>query len=193
MMFGIRRSEKNARGISYPRAAELVSQVGRVYADLNDQGMLVKKYSSLPCPWYVARESFVVAYRREYAELPENIRDSYHHVYRELSFFIDDDTHRRYEASLDVVAQYEAERMQKIGLSESISTCRGHIAHMGVKVQTREEIWESLIKSGEKCQREHLIVLAETLGYCSAMFRVMWDEWAAYDTFIAHQCRTGSD
>ncbi len=188
-MFGSPRSDKGAESISYPRAREVVSQVAKIFADLNEQEQLVKKRSSLPCLWHVARESFAFAYKIEYAELPEQLRDSYHQVYSELSFFIDDVSHQRYEASLDAVARHELERLQKIGLSGSMFTCRNLIAHIGVKAQTRHEIWESLIGSNETCQREHLIVLAETLGYCSAMFRLMWDEWVAYDTFIAYQNR----
>ncbi len=191
-MLGNPRSDESAEGISYPHAAELVSQVGEVYADLNEQGQLVKKRSSLPCPWHAARESFAIAYKIEYAELSSHLRDSYHHVYWELSFFIDDNSHQRYEASLGVVAQHEFERMQKIGLSGSILTCRRRIAHIGMIGQTREEIWESLIESNETCQREHLIILAETLDYCSAMYRLMWDEWVVYDTFIAYQNRKQS-
>jgi len=191
-MFRRPRSDKGAEDISYTRAAELVSQIGGVYADHNEQGLLVKKRSSLPCPWYVARESFTIAYKIEYLELPENLKNAYHHVYRELSFFIDDDSYQKYEASLDVVAQHQVEQMQKIGMSKSILTCRNLIANMGVTTQTREETWESLIKNNETCQREHLIILAETLGYCSAMYRLMWDEWVAYDTFIAFQIKINS-
>ena len=136
----------------------------------------------------------MIAYKREYPELPKDLRDSYHHVYRELSFFVDDDTYQKYDTSLNVVTQNRVERMQRLGRPETKATCKNHhVAHIGVKAQTREEIWESLVKSDEACPREHLIVLAETLGYCSALFRVMWDEWAAYDTLIAHQNRNESE
>ena len=181
------RSRQSTTDISYSDAAEIVSQVGEVYAHPNEQEQLVKPRSSLPCPWYIVRESFIVAYETEYLELPENLQESYHHLYRELAFFIGDELYKDFNSSLSVAAKNRIERVQKLGLSEDESSCRNHIAHIGVKAQTREEIWDRLVANETTCPRQHLIVLAETLGYCSSLFRVMWDEWAAYATLIAHQ------
>lgn len=186
-MFRKQRSGQNLADISYSDAAEIASQTGEIYANLNEQGLLVKPRSSLPCSWYAVRESFVIAYETEYLELPENLHDSYHHVYRELAFFIGDELFKDFNSSLGVAAMNRFEREQKLGLSVDESSCRNHIAHIGVKTQTREEIWDSLVASETTCPREHLVVLAETLGYCSSLFRTMWDEWAAYATVIAHQ------
>ena len=186
-MFRKQRRRQDTTDVNYSDAAEIVSQTGQVYADLNEPGQLVKPRSSLPCPWYIVRESFLVAYEIEYPELPENLQDSYHHLYIELAFFIDDELYNDFNSSLSVAAKNLFERIQKLGLSGDESSCRNRIAHIGVKAQTREEIWDSLLANETTCPRQHLIVLAETLGYCSSLFRVMWDEWAAYTTWIAHQ------
>lgn len=180
------RTGQNLTDISYTDAAEIASRTGEVYANLNEQGLLVKPRSSLPCPWYIVRESYIIAYETEYLELPENLHDSYHHVYRELAFFIGDELFEDFNSSLGVAAMNRFEREQKLGLSVDESSCRNQIAHIGVKAQTREEIWDSLVASETTCPRRHLVVLAETLGYCSSLFRSMWDEWAAYATVIAH-------
>jgi len=67
---------------------------------------------------------------------------------------------------------------------------RTFIASDVVKVQSREEIWDGFA-SEETCPRQHLIVLAETLAYCGALYRAMWDEWAAYANLIAYRKKEG--
>lgn len=189
-MFWNQRHRQGDTNVNNLDAGEIVSKVGEIYADLNEEGQLVKPCSSLPCSWFVVRECFMIAYEAEYLELPENIRDSYHFVYGEQSFFVDDDLWNDFNSSLNIAAKCRFERVRKLGLSTDETSCRNWIASVAVKVQDREEIWASLARE-KTCPRQYLIVLAETLAYCSALHRAMWDEWAAYANLIAYRNNKG--
>jgi hypothetical protein len=169
-------------------AREIVSKVGGVYADLNEQRMLVKPHSSLPCSWFYARECFVIAYENEYLNLSEELRDSYHHVYRELSFFIEDKLWKEFNSALDIAARRQYEQISTLGGITSEDFCRNLLASGAVMGQTREEIWRQLAEINT-CPRKHLIVLFETLSYCGALHRAMWDEWAAFANLVAFRAK----
>jgi hypothetical protein len=177
--------------ISSLESRKIVSRIGVLYADLNDRSQLVKPRSSLPCTWFSARESFFVAYRTDYPQLSKELHDSYHHVYSELAFFIDDEDSTRFALSLDVAAKCRSERMQKLGLAEDESFCRKFIASPTIKIQSRKEIWDQL--AAEKtCPGDHLLFLAETLCFCGTLYRAMYDEWVAYANFLAYQNKKGA-
>jgi hypothetical protein len=118
--------------------------------------------------------------------LPVELHDSYHQIYSELAFFVDDEESVRFGLSLDVAAKCRSERMQTLGVIEDESSCRRFLASSTIKLQSRKEIWERL--SAEKtCPRSHLLLLAETLCFCGGLYRAMYDEWAAYANLIAFQ------
>jgi len=185
-MFWKQRPRQGDTNVNNLDAAKIVSKVGEVYADFNEKEQLVKPSSSLPCPWSVVRECFMKAYETEYLELTENLRDSYHFMYGELSFFVDDNLCKDFNSSLNIAAKCRFEQSQKLGLSKDETFYRKFIASDAVKVQNREEIWADLARE-ETCPRQHLILLAETLTYCSALHRSMWDEWAAFANLIAYR------
>jgi hypothetical protein len=170
-------------------ASDIVSQVGGIYADLNEQGYLIKPCSSLPCSWFAVRECFMTAYEAEYLQLSETIRNSYHHVYRELAFFVDDGLCDEFNASLTVAAKCRSERLRKMGLPEDEAFSRRVIASPTVKIEDRKAIWEHL-RQEETCPRDDLLLLAETLAYCGEMHRALWNEWAAYANLIAYRKST---
>lgn len=185
-MFWKQRHRKDAANVSHLDASEIVSQVGGIYADLNDQGQLVKPRSSLPCPWFTVRECFMITYEAEYLQLPENIRNSYLHVYRELAFFVDDRLCNEFHASLNVAAKCRSERLRETGLAEDEAFSRRFIASDTVTIQDRKAIWEHL--GYEKtCPRHDLLLLAETLTYCGELNRALWNEWAAFANLIAYR------
>jgi hypothetical protein len=177
--------------ITYRDAVDIVSKVGEIYADLSDQRQLVKSQASLPCPWFVARECFLFAFEREYIDLSDNLKNSFHHVYRELSFFVDDTLFREFNVALDVAVKCKSESFKAMGLPIDEAKCRWLIASQAVIGKDRNEIWSDLA-SEETCPREHIVVLAETLSYCSALYRVMWDEFVAFENLIAHRKKLGS-
>jgi len=166
--------------------AEIVSKVGEIYAAFCERHQLVKPRSSLPCPWFVVRECFMVAYEEEYLALPESLRDSYHHVYRELSFFVDDDLYKSFNSSLEIAAKCRFEEDRKRGKSRDMAFYRADIASQAVKVQDRKEILADLAHE-VACPGQHVLLLAETLAYCSGLYRAMWDEWAAFANLIAYR------
>jgi hypothetical protein len=163
-----------------------VSLVAGVYTELNGRSQLVKPQSRLPCSWFSAREQFFAAYKSEYLALTEELRNSYHHVYAELAFFVDDDDMRQFESALDVATKHRIERMQKMGVPEEEAFCRRYLSSTTVKILSREQIWDRL-RAEETCPRTHLLVLAETLSFCGALYRSMYDEWAIFANFVAHQ------
>jgi hypothetical protein len=167
-------------------AGEIVSRVSEIYADLNEQDCLIKPQSKLPCSWFGARESFMVAYQTEYLNLSEELRHGYHHIYRELAFFVDDDLCEQFNASLDVAVRCRSERLKEIRVFEEETRSRNKIASQSVKMQNRKEIWEGLAHE-KTCPRNDLLVLTEILAYCAGLHRAMWDEWAAFANLIA--CR----
>lgn len=185
-MFWKPRSRQCDTDVNNLDAGEVVSKIGGIYADLTEQGQLVKPRSSLPRPWFVVRECFMIAYETEYLELPQNLHDSYHFVYRELSFFVDDDLCKDFNCSLNIAAKCRFERLRKYGISGDESFCRKFIASNLLKFHRREEIWSHLA-SEETCPRQHLLLLAEPLAYCSELHRAMWDEWAAFANLIAYR------
>ncbi len=166
------------------------SRVGGIYADFNEQGQLVKPRSSLPCPWFAVRECFMIAYETEYLELPEDLRNSYHFVYGELSFFVNDDLCKDFNYSLNIAAKCRFERSRTLGIPEDEAFCRKLIASDTVKIQDRKEIWTHLARE-ETCPRQHLLLLAETLTYCGELHRAMYNEWAAFANLIAYRKKKG--
>lgn len=191
-MFGKRDSEMGRFVIDSTLAINLVADIGAVYADLCAAGVLVKKRSSLPCPWYVARECFMIAYRAQHRELSDQLESAYLTVFSDLSFFVEDSLCENYERSLTVAVRHRMEHFGNSASGWTERSVRNDFANEGVIAQTREEVFSSLLKMETYCPREHLIVLAETLSYCSALYRIMWDEWAAYTTLIAHEDRMRS-
>jgi hypothetical protein len=132
----------------------------------------------------------MIAYETEYLDLPEETQNSYQFVYRELSFFVEDELYKDFNSSLDVAARCQSERLRKSGITEDESFCRKFIASAAVKVQDRKEIWAHLARE-ETCPRQHLLLLAETLAYCSGLHRAMWDEWAAFASLVAYRKKKG--
>jgi hypothetical protein len=128
--------------------AEIVSSVSLVYADYNAQHAIVKPRSSLPCSWFAARECFMIAYEREYLELPEQLRDSYHHVYAELSFFLDDESVESFESSLNTATTCYSNRCRSLGLPvlEEVY-CRKYLA--GTVLDDRKGVWTHLGKCAD--------------------------------------------
>ena len=167
-------------------ASEMVSQVGNVYADLVEHGKLVKSRSDLPCSWYRARESFMLAYESEYSVLPDSLRDAYQQVYAELAFFVDDEIAERFGISLEIASRHRIERLREVGIMEDERTARLMIASISIKIQEREAIWQRL-SDEESCPRSELLLLFETMTYCGEMYRAMWDEWAAFANLVAYR------
>jgi len=175
------------------RADEIVSKVGQTYADLNDRGQLVKPHSALPCSLFAVREAFQTAYEVELNQLSEEIKDSFAYVYKELAFFVDDSLCDSFNASLTVAVQHRRERLRAIGVEEDEMFSRNCIASDTVKIQDRKSIWEHLGHE-ETCPTRDLLLIAETLAYCGEMYRVLWNEWAAFANLTEYrnksQCRT---
>lgn len=167
-------------------AREIVSKVGEIFADFNEQGQLVKPRSSLPCSWFAVRECFMNAYETDYLEVPKDLRFSYHLVYRELSFFIDDDLCEDFNSSWNIAAKCAFARFQALGIPADEAFCKNYIASHLVTSQDRKEIWANLARE-ETCPRQHLLLLWEILAYCSELHRVMWNEWAAFENLLAYR------
>jgi hypothetical protein len=167
-------------------AGEIVSQVGSVYADYSDQQQLVKPRSSLPCSWFSARECFANDYQANYPHLSDELRGSYHHVYRELAFFVDDGLCEAFNLSLDAAVSSRCKMLRDSGVSPREDFLRNMIASFAVTVMGRDEIWKDL-QSYSTCPREHLITLAETLSHCSGVFQSMSDEWTAVANLVAYR------
>ena len=72
-VLGVQRVSGEEVNTSNLDASDIVSQVGGIYAGLNERDQLVKPRSSLPCSWFAARECFMRAYEREYLVLDENL------------------------------------------------------------------------------------------------------------------------
>ena len=185
-MFWNKNQSREEAGVIRLNATETVTKVSKIYAELNEQRQLIKPRSSLPCTWFHARESFMTAYEAEFLDLSEELRNSYHHVYRELSFFVDDDLFKDFNTSLDVAVMCRIERSKKLGITEDEISCRSLIASEAVKVLDRGQIWASVARE-KTCPREHGIVIWYTLVYCNGMYRAMWDEWAAFSNLILHR------
>lgn len=183
-MFWKQHPKQGDTNFSNLNAAEIVSKVSGVYSDFNEQGQLVKPRASLPCSWFAARECFMIAYDAEFQVLPETLHNSYHFVFRELSFFVDDNLCKDFNLSLNIAAKCRSERMQALGISEDEAFCRVCIASKGVTVQDREEICAQLAHE-VTCPKQHLALLAETLAYCSELHRAMRDEWATFSNLVA--------
>ncbi|MDD2763922.1 MAG: hypothetical protein PHE83_08130 [Opitutaceae bacterium] len=165
-------------------ASEVVSRVGELNAGFHQRHQLVKNRSCLPCSWFATRECFFHAYDKEYRELPKQLHDSYHLVYAELAFFVDDGIGKEFDLALGIAAKCRNERMQKLGIAEDEQHCRRFIASFAVKAQERKEIWEHLALE-VTCPRRHLVLLAETLTFCAAQYRSMYDEWVAYANLLS--------
>ena len=188
-MFWKQRHRPETTKMDPQYASEIVTQVGGIYADLNDQGTLVKPRSSLPCAWFAVRECFMIAYEAEYLQLPENLKNSYHYVYSELAFFVDDDLCNEFNTSLNVATKCHSERLRNAGLTENEAVSRIFIASLSVKIDDRKAIWEHL-EHEKTCPRHDLVLLAETLSYCGEMHRAMWNEWSAFANLVAYHKKT---
>ncbi len=182
-MFLSRRMEKKDIVAVSLCSREIVSSVADAYCELNDRSQLVKSCSKLPCSWFATREQFFKAYKSEYSVLTKQLRDSYHHVYAELTFFINDDDLARFDSSLATAAKHRIERMRRAGIVEREEFATRFLASLTVKIETRQEIWDRL-RVEETCPRTDLLVLAETLSFCGALYRSMYDEWAAFANFV---------
>ncbi len=150
----------------------------------NERRQLVKPRSSLPASWFTVRECLHRAFELEYVTINEEVKNSYHHVYRELAFFVEDEQCAKFNAALDIAVSCRVERMKSMGIAQDAASCRSFIASEAVKAQKGEEIWDQLAEE-VTCPRKDLLVLANTLIYCSAMYRTMWDEWAAFTNLVA--------
>ena len=187
-MFWKQRHRPDTTNMNPQNASEIVTQVGAIYIDLNEQGQLVKPRSSLPCAWFNVRGCFITAYEAEYLQLTEKVKWSYHHVYGELAFFVDDNLFNEFNTSLNVAAKCCSEQIRN-GLTEN--EVRMIIASEAVKRQDRKTIRKGLeFKLEKTCPRHDLHVLAETLTYCGHIWRAMWDEWAAFEKLVAYRKRT---
>jgi hypothetical protein len=60
---------------------------------------------------------------------------------------------------------------------------------LAVTGQDRKAIWESLSYE-ETCPRHDLLLLAETLTFCSELHRALDNEWAAFANLIAYRQKT---
>jgi hypothetical protein len=170
-------------------AGDIVSKIAGIFADFNEKDQLVKPQSSLPCSWFASRECFMIAYNSEYAELSEELRHSYHFIYRELAFFIEDDLYDAFNVSLNIAVACRIKKLRAMGLSGlslDEDFCRRRIATGSVKIQRREEILKHLSQE-ETCPKQHLLLLAEILTYCSELHRAMWDEWVAFSNMVAYR------
>jgi hypothetical protein len=98
----------------------------------------------------------MVAYEEVYPTAPERLKDFYQHVYRELSFFVDDDLYRSFNSALDVAAICQWEEAQKRGTSQDLAFYRTLIANQGVIAQSKEEIWAGLVHEAT-CPKQHLV------------------------------------
>ena len=183
-MFWKKQPPRIAQNAHIHDAAEIVSKVGLIFAKYNDRGQLVKPRSSLPCSWFAARECFMSAYKAEYLELPESLQNSYHQVYVELAFFVEDDLCKDFNNSLNIAAKCRSERHRGLGRYEDETFCKKFIASKSVITQNRKEIWTHLAHE-ETCPTQHLRLLAETLSHCSQLHHAMWDEWATFANLIS--------
>jgi len=165
-------------------AEQIVIDVGGIYADLTDQGQRIKPRSSLPCSWFVVRECFMIACEEKYLGLSEDLRNSFSHVYVELSFFVDDGLCKDFNSSLNIAVKCRVERLRKIGLTEREEAARNFIASDCVTVQDRKEIFDHLAHE-TTCPSQHLQLIAETLSYCGELHRAMRNEWAAFVTLTS--------
>lgn len=164
--------------------SEIVSKVGKLSAEFYRQHQLIKSRSSLPCSWFKTRECFLQAYEKEYRELPKQLHDSYLLTYADLAFFVEDHLSQEFEIALSIATKCRSERMQKLGLSEDEALSRRSIASIAVKAMERKEIFAQLARE-VSCPRVHLVLLAETLSYCTAQYRTMYDEWVAHANFLS--------
>ena len=192
-MFWKKRPTQGYAGGANLDAGDVVSQVGEVYADLSARRQLVKPRSRLPCSWFAVRECFVVAYEREFLELTEEPQNSYHQVYRELAFFVDDNLCEQFNHALTIAVKCRCELLRQNGISEDEAFSRSHIASSSVTVQDREEIWAVLgNRFLETCPTQHLLLLAETMSHCGELYRAMGDEWSAFDNLLSFRKKKGT-
>lgn len=185
-MFWKQRQKQDPININLIDAIEVVSQVGGIYADLNDQHLLVKPRSSLPRSWFAVRECFMVAYEAEHLRLSENIQNAYHYVYPQLAFFVDDDIYSQFNTSLDIAARCRSERIRKMGFAEEVALSKNIIASESVVIQDRKEIEEHLAQE-DTCPKHDLLLLVETLSYCATLHRAMSNEWSAFLSLITYR------
>lgn len=194
MLFWKRKLREAEKSVDLLDPAEIVSTVSTIYVDYNEKGQVVKPRSSLPCSWFDAREFFMIAYEREYLELPKNFQDSYHLMYCELAFFVDDRLCETFEKSFNIAVKCLSDSGFKLpsGIPDE-KFFRYSIAGSSMLVHSnedRDEIWTRLSQQVPTCPAHDRLRLAQTLAYCSAMHKVMWDEWAAFANLIAYQKKT---
>lgn len=168
-------------------ASEVVSAVSAAYAHHNEQGQFIKPRSSLPCSWFCARECFMVVYQMEYLALPKEVHDSYHFIYRELAFFVDDELFAAYSKAVDAAIKCNSDWRHAAGLAADEGFDKLMIASKTVVLEKREEIWARLLKLVPNCSVRDRRLLTETLAYCGAMYRAMYDEWAAFANLVAYR------
>ncbi len=166
---------------------EVVSSVSEKYADLSDRGRIVMPRSSLPCSWFRVRECFAEAYEMEYLQLPQHLKDSYHQVYRNLAYFLDDSLCRDFDVSLASFTKSRAERCGSVGiiLDESRSKALNAGLALAAIAEDRKKIWER-VNQEVNCPLRDRTRVAETLIYCTETYRSLWDEWASFANFMSY-------
>ena len=132
----------------------------------------------------------MIAYEREYLELPKHWHDSYHQMYNELAFFIDDGLFASYEESFNVAVKCCSDQRQTSGLRADEAFCKMIIANKSMVVEDEDKIGTRLLQDVPTCPAHDRLCLFQTLAYCRAMYKVMWDEWAAFANLIGYQKRT---
>lgn len=165
---------------------EVVTRTSQAYATLNEQGRLIKPASSLPRSVDAIRESFKFAYAMEFRSLSDQLKDSYHHVYRELAFFIDDELCREFDQSLAIAADCRRKRRLAQGAPAEPKKLWQQLIDLYARTDTRERIWDRLAEEST-CPRSDLKLIAEVLSCCAGVHRALWDEWAAFATFVAYR------
>lgn len=183
-MFWKQRTKNKKPDIDPEYASDIVSQVGGIFASLNDRHQLIKPRTALPCSWFAVRECFMVAYDADYLHLPDELKNAYDQVYGELAFFVEDELCAEFNISLDVVAKCRSQAFKNIGAKEDVASERRRLASELVKYKDRKAIFESLANV-EACPRRDLLLVAETLAHCGELYRAMSAEWTAFASLIS--------
>jgi hypothetical protein len=188
-VFGLRRKQQQFDQADQ-RAREVMSTVGTVYAELNEKGELIKSRLCLPFSLFNIRACFMDAYECEFAQLKDDVKHSYHHVYRELAFFVDDKLAMAYKKSMNVAVQHLAKsHFELTGRQPTDDFCRNFLAGRSILVEDPEKFWARLEKQVPNCPAEDRRVLVELLGYCVQLFHALDSEWVAFANLVAYKNR----
>jgi hypothetical protein len=164
--------------------ADIPGLTAAVYAGLDEAGVEFKPASRLPAELHVVREEFKRAFRREYHQLTSEVRHSYHHVYRELAFFLEAPLADRCERIVDELAKAFQEQDVKQGRPpDDLKLARSYVMPIMRLPSGREEFLKQLVRLDKDRDKDRRL-LVEVCTYCNAMYGLLWNEWVAYENFV---------